>query len=432
MRNIRVAAFLLVVSSTVPALAQTAPPIPPTEAAKVFNEAHQICSRDGGRLWGHSLCGPMLLVEPMHRTVVANQADLRGALTATGPVFTGVLPPAENMANTAVPWSGVFWTEIIWPLPSDEVSRHVLIAHELYHRIQPALAIPRPKGGDNAHLDTREGRYLTLLEWCALAKALQAGRAGDRRAAVDDALAFRAERYRLFPEAAESERALELNEGLAEYTGVRLGVLDPGAERAFAVADLKRHAGDATLVRSFAYGSGPAYGLLLDRYAPGWRRRMKSGPRLDALLKAALPADRSHETVEARAARYDGAALRTAEVERDRTRQILLAELRRRFVEGPVLSIPTPHINYQFNPTALQPLDNLGTVFPNIRVTDAFGVLEASHGALLSKTFDQVVVSAAGADVKALKGDGWTLTLKPGWVVKPGARPGDFTVAPTP
>ena len=32
-----------------------------------------------------------------------------------------------------------------------------------------------------------------------------------------------------------------------------------------------------TLVRSFAYATGPALGLLLDRWAPGWQRRVASG-----------------------------------------------------------------------------------------------------------------------------------------------------------
>jgi Flp pilus assembly secretin CpaC len=40
------------------------------------------------------------------------------------------------------------------------------------------------------------------------------------------------------------------------------------------------------------------------------------------------------------AARYDAATLRTAEEARDRTQQVRVAELRRRFVEGPVLTMP--------------------------------------------------------------------------------------------
>jgi len=40
------------------------------------------------------------------------------------------------------------------------------------------------------------------------------------------------------------------------------------------------------------------------------------------------------------AARYDAATLRTAEEARDRAQQVRVAELRRRFVDGPVLTMP--------------------------------------------------------------------------------------------
>ena len=78
----------------------------------------------------------------------------------------------------------------------------------------------------------------------------------------------RAERYRLFPEAAAQEQALEFNEGLAEYTGVRVGNPTPAQQLQAALRDLSGHVEDRSFVRSFAYATGPAYGLLLDRYLP--------------------------------------------------------------------------------------------------------------------------------------------------------------------
>ena len=408
--------------------------IPKTDAARAFEEAQVICDRDHGRFWGSSLCGPILLVEPASRAIAANQADLHGALTRDGAIFTGVLPTADNLSNSPTEWSGVHWTEMLWPLPTDDAVRHVMIAHELFHRIQPDLGMVRPDG-DNAHLDSLEGRYWLQLEWRALARALQADRPATRRRAVEDALAFRAERYRLFPAAADNEATLELNEGVAEYTGVRLGLTDPKAQTAYAVSDLALHVGDPTFVRSFAYATGPAYGLLLDRYAPGWRERLKSRPLkskpgLDALLRAALPASpaTSAPGLGARAAVYDGASLRAAEVERDRQRQAMLASLRARFVDGPVLHIPLRKTNYEFNPRALQPLGDHGTIYPHVRASGPFGVLEADKGALMSKDSSDLAVSLAGADLNVLKGDGWSLALQAGWTLKSGARGGDWVV----
>ena len=38
-----------------------------------FRELDEMCARDGGRMWGTSLCGPTLLVDPKTREVTANE-----------------------------------------------------------------------------------------------------------------------------------------------------------------------------------------------------------------------------------------------------------------------------------------------------------------------------------------------------------------------
>lgn len=67
---------------------------------------------------------------------------------------------------------------------------------------------------------------------------------------------------------------MELHEGLAEYTGVRLP-LDPENRIARTVSLLDRRSAERpTFVRSFAHLSGLAYGLLLDELDPDWLRRL--------------------------------------------------------------------------------------------------------------------------------------------------------------
>jgi hypothetical protein len=56
-----------------------APAIPVETAARILAEAHLAAQEDGGRLWGRSLDGPLLLVDPETRFAVANQADSMGA-----------------------------------------------------------------------------------------------------------------------------------------------------------------------------------------------------------------------------------------------------------------------------------------------------------------------------------------------------------------
>lgn len=308
--------------STIPLIAstQTSEPTPIETAQTYFAEAQSLCQADHGRLWGVSLCGPIMFVDPTSRFIVASQADAKGVLKPEGNVFVGSLPADQIIANTAVEWSGVHWTQMLWPLPDEKWKRETLIAHELFHRIQGQLNLPKVKGGENAQLDTPDGRYYLQLEWRALARALEARTDKERRNAAGDAVIFRAERYRLFPGAAAQEHALELNEGLAEYTGVKVGNPTPKEQIKAALSDLSSHSDDSTFVRSFAYATGPAYGLLLDRYAPGWRQELKSGEGFEALLQNALqiflPAN-LQQAAEQRATQYSGTTLRAAEMVRE-------------------------------------------------------------------------------------------------------------------
>ena len=88
-------------------------PIDLAEAAQVFEEARSASARDGEATWGRTLYGPMLLVDPKTRFVVANQADGEGVLREQDGVFVGTLPDEEQIANTAYTWAGVTWTMLI-------------------------------------------------------------------------------------------------------------------------------------------------------------------------------------------------------------------------------------------------------------------------------------------------------------------------------
>jgi hypothetical protein len=408
-------------------------PIPNDAARAVFAEAAALCGADDGKLWGVTLCGPIMLVDPATHAFAANRNDAQGTLTDAGGMFIGTLPRDQNVANTAFEWGGVRWTQLQWPLPDDADVRHALLMHESFHRVQPQLRLPAPREADNAHLDTLDGRYLLQLEWRALAQALAATTERAARAAAEDALRFRNERRELYPGAAEAETALELNEGLAQYTGVMLGNATPEARITAALHDLQLHVADPSFVRSFAYANGPAYGLLLDRFAAGWQQRIAPGDELGVLLLAALRirgAADSPAQLGKRAARYGGDELLKSEITRDARRREVAKRNGARFVEGPVLVLTSQHMNIQFDPRSLEPLEGAGTVYPTMRVTDDWGVLEVKEGALLKPDRSAVIVPAPpGARTGTVEGAGFALTLNAGWRLVPGARAGDWTVA---
>lgn len=399
-------------------------------ATQLFGEAQQICWRDHGKLWGVSLCGPILLVDYTDQAVLANQADVGGTLVREGSLFRGVLPDSVIIANTPTEWSGTRWTQIVGPVPDEAAKRHVLLAHELFHRIQPTLGLTRPEVG-NGHLDTLDGRTLLQLEWRALAQAMRAQTLPGRQQAIADALAFRHERYRLFTAAAAEEAALEINEGIAEYTGVLLGLKTRRERVDYALRDLSAFVAAPSFVRSFAYATGPAYGLLLDQAAPAWHSQFRAGQRFDELLGAALKQPLSADSsIEQKAARYDAdGSLRRSEVQRDIERQGRLAAYKAHLLDGPVMALPLNNSNTQFNPQTLVPLEGLGTIYPTMRLTDDWGSLEVDEGgALVRGAVKLATVSAVGADAAGTLGTGWRLQLNPGWRVIAGTRPGDLTV----
>ena len=262
-------------------------PIDVPLATKYFQEAARLWKADGGKLWGRSLEGPLMFVDRTTRQAVANRADAEGQLHAEGGVFTGKLPDTVSIANTSTKWAGVDWIMILWPLPTNDTERRALMMHESWHRIQKEIGFPST-GPGNVHLDTFDGRYWLQLEWCALAVALRQ-RGDPRRQAIEDALVFRAERRTKFKDAASDERLMEMHEGLAEYTGVRLCGVEPAGRELYIAGEIDRRPPELpTFVRSFAYLSGPAYGLLLDDAAPDWQHKAKSTDDFGTLLQTAV------------------------------------------------------------------------------------------------------------------------------------------------
>lgn len=403
-------------------------------ARQYFQEARALCEKDGGKLWGISLCSPILLVNPETRDVAASQADAEGKLTRQGEVFVGSFPQNENTGNTAMTWAGVKWTMLLWPLPEQDVARRALVAHELFHRAQEQLGMPM----DNvlcAHLDSREGRIWLRLEWRALREALSS-EGERRRKAILDAAVFRAQRRRLFERAASDEGALEMNEGLAEYTGLRLRGTPSAELHAYLAARLEQAEQRRSFVRQFAYETGPAYGLLLDASGAEWRKGLQAKDDLASLLATAfslhLPEALGTEA-EKRAGRYEGAALRSAELAREEEQQKREREYRARLMDAPVLVLPlSGEIGLSFDPYAVVSLGGTGTVYATLRVTAPWGILEVSGGALVTnkegKMAHVCVPAPADPSARPLRGDGWKLELTPGWTLAPGERKGDFVL----
>src|SRR5438105_4216967 len=163
----RIPAYCLAILAVVtchalPAAAQ----VDQQRAQEYFKEARALCERDGGRLWGVSLCGPMVIADAATGTMATNQ-----------PAPTGDRPRMIGFVNAPVQWDGITWSAYNWQMipKDDQGERGRLFMHELFHCIQPRLGlISRGSAVENSHLDSLEGRYWMRLEWRALARALGA------------------------------------------------------------------------------------------------------------------------------------------------------------------------------------------------------------------------------------------------------------------
>ena len=394
---------------------QAAVPIPP---AQFFQEARQAWAVEAGKSWGQSLAGPMLLVDPVTRQVWASEMDGEHQLVDQAGLFTGTLPKSIGIANTAIVWAGKRWSMVLLPLPESSLARRSLIIHESWHRIQPSLGLD-VQDLSNGHLDKLEGRYWLQLEWRALAKALEAPKEPSSTW-IAAALACRTRRQALFPKAIEAERNLELAEGLAEYTAIRAT-----GTKGLVVEKLLKASGP--FARSFAYVSGPAYGLLLDEVTPDWPRRVRRATDLSILLQEAyhLPASTPAEA-EAAAAKLGGAELRTLEVAEDQGRQLRLSLATDPLTKGPTLRVPGP-FNVQFNPNNTESLDGGAAYHPTATYLGTWGRLEVTGGSLRSADWSEARVTApVKPEAQPWSGQGWTLELNPGWTMVPTEPSGSF------
>ncbi len=72
--------------------------VQPQRAQQWFEEATRLCERDGGRLWGVSLCGPLVIFDQRTGTRATNRPE------PDGPV-----PRFPGFVDGPVSWGGQRW-----------------------------------------------------------------------------------------------------------------------------------------------------------------------------------------------------------------------------------------------------------------------------------------------------------------------------------
>ena len=362
------------------------------------------------------------------RVYLTRKPDTTGYTMTADSLWVGPLPAGMVPANTSVTRWGRRWAMVVLPLPSDLTAAARLLIHEAMHVMQPSV-LPWPienaaGGAGMDYLDGPTGRLWLRLEIAALADALS-GTAD----AIPAALVFRAHRLDgASPDERRRQLALELTEGLPEYTGWLLT-----DSLGFARVLRTPEGPQQSYVRRFPYLTGPAYALLLDRVRPEWRQGLTDTTDLGALLLEATVGKR-----------YSEGDIVSAEQARWVKRKAQLDSLTALYVKGPTVRIRPKVMSLSFDPRGQIPLGADGNVMANVTwKADDGGELVAPNGALVTGDWKELRVSIEGqaftpgrlASAKKWQASDWSLALPAGWVVRSDGTswvitPGEDSVTP--
>jgi len=86
-------------------------------------------------------------------------------------------------------------------------------------------------------------------------------------------------------------------------------------------------------------------------------------------------------------------------------------------------------MNISFDPRNIVPLEGYGTVYPNMRVSDNWGILTVTGGALLGTNWDKVILSEPTLiTTERISGNGWTLELNKSYIVEKIISDSNYTL----
>ncbi len=110
-----------------------------------------------------------------------------------------------------------------------------------------------------------------------------------------------------------------------------------------------------------------------------------------------------------------------------------MREYQARLADGPTLTLrqSKDSLSWSYDPTELIGFDLTSTIYPSGNFSAPWGKLSVEHGGVLVRNdFSAITVGAPMApatNARELKGDGWTLSLNPGWTVRRAGKKYEVT-----
>ncbi len=227
------------------------------------------------QLWNITLNAPILLIDHFKNKMYVTAIDSGRIQPIKEEVWDNKVP----LANSFFIYEGKGYVTIIHAalMNTSCEGRINLLSHEIFHLHQNDLGIKNTISV-NYHMDEAQGRALLQIEMKALQQALE-----HDTVSLHEALYIRAYRQSLYPN--NNEDLYELNEGLAEYTGVKLSTTN--------ISEYVKNRLNYNIKRgytnAFGYFTGSAYATLLDELYPKWKEDKDLSRGMIYLLKKAKP-----------------------------------------------------------------------------------------------------------------------------------------------
>lgn len=289
----------------------------PEEIKAVFDQTQNLCSKDNGLLWGHSLDVPILFIDEENELIYSNKNSSKLNLKEQNNIYIGPLPDFITIKKGPQKIDKRNWVVIPLPLPENKIEQQCIILHEAFHCLQPQIDL-KPLPYNNKHIDEMEARVWLKLEWKALEFALQCD-GEERKQAIIDAICFRKYRRALYSDCDGCENRFEIHEGMAEYTAQKI-CRSKSEFKSFLQSKLERLWKNKSYVDCFAYFTGPVYAFLLDETETNWRNQLGAKDDIAILVQSAynisLPFDIYMEAEE-RSVLYSGAKIMGEELDRE-------------------------------------------------------------------------------------------------------------------
>ena len=385
--------------------AQPEPPCAKTILETLEQTAQLLNKKTSVDLWRVQLNAPVVIVNPaenkMYFTAIANGK--------VEPLKEEAWDNKVPLANSFYEYNGKKYVTIIenalqYAPCNDRVN---LLAHEIFHLHQNSLGINNT-ASNNFHIDGVSGRALLQIEMAALQKALT----GDMQSLYN---ALYVRKYRQSLSTDNNEDMYELNEGLANYTGIKLAIPDPRTE----VTDALNYTISRGYANAFAYATGAAYALILDSISPAWRYDtdlLKGLPYLFAKHDKKYDITVTDDYVNRLLADNNFDAILAKEQEElksfgdvDAFRSLLLPETSKVF-------IPNNGVNFTYNPNDRIISLNDAVLLRNLTLKGEWGSAKITSGIVRLNNWSAFyLLPPTEVNGNNAKGDNYEISLNDGW-----------------